>query len=131
MHVHFHEFQVADADDRIADGHQFFFEFVYIRERRLFFEVDDEKFRAVGKFDFPEIEIDDIRIVAERVFRIGSFGFVYGGLVHLFAVENGQKSAVHAQKPHAARVHDARFFQNGQKFGRLGERLFALFDDRV
>ena len=126
--VDFDQLQIADADDRIADLHELFFELVDVRKRGGFFQIDDEKFGAVGKFDFAEVEVDDVRIIAEHVLvalaRLGRDVFF-----HLFAVEYGQKSLINAQKPHAARIDHARFFEDGQKFGGLRQRFFPFFDD--
>ena len=130
MHVHFDEFKIADTDDGIADLHQPFLQLVYVRKGGLLFQIDDKKFGAVSKFDLPEIEIDDIGIVAEYVlFRLGrirKIGYVVGDL---FAGDDHEEAAVHAQEPHAARVDHPRLFENGKKFGRFGQRLFTLFDD--
>ena len=130
VHVHFDQFEVADADDAVADVQKFFLQTVDVGERGLHFQVDDEKFGAVRKFDFAQVEVDDIRIVAEHILvRLGRGGDVRHLFGDFFAVEHAQKSAIDAQKAHTARVHDARFFEHGQKFGRLGERLFAALDD--
>ena len=132
VHMHLDEFQVADADDRIADLHQLFFQFIDVRKGRGFFEVDDKKFGAVGKLDFAKVEIDDVGIVAENILlRLACLGRNFQFSRNFLAVEGAEEPAVDAQKTHAARVDDARLFQNGQKFGRFGERFLALFDDRI
>ena len=132
VNVHLDEFQIADADDRIADLHQLFFEFIDVCKGRGLFEVDDEKFGAVGKFDFAQIEVDDVGIVAEHVlFRLARLGGDVQFSRNFLAIEGTEEPAVDAQKAHAARIDDARLFENGEKFGRFGERFLALFDDRI
>ena len=78
--------------------------------------------------DFPEIEIDDFRIVPEVRLR---FIFRLRLDIHadILARKRRQEASKNGHQSHAAAVYDARFFEDGEKFGSHGERLVALRDD--
>ena len=130
MHVHLDHLQIADADDAVADAHQVFAQLVDVGKGCALFQVDDEELGAIGKLDLAQVHIDDIRVIAEvrlaaRVAR--SLGLHFGD--DLLAHDRGEKAAHDGHKSHAARVHDARLLQYGQKFGGLRERPVPFLDD--
>ena len=130
MHMHLDHFEIADADDAVADVHQVFPELIDIGKRGALFQIDDEEFRAVGELDVAEVHADDIGIVAEV-----RLGLLLDGLrLHfgrdLLAHDGSLEAAHDGHEAHAARVDDARLLQNGKKFGGHGKRPVALRDDR-
>ena len=95
----------------------------------------DKKFGAVRKFDIAQIEVDYVGIIAERrlvalrgaVLRLGGNGIG----VDFLARDSHKETAHNGHKPDPARVHYARLFKHGEKFGSLCESFVAHLDERV
>ena len=128
VNVNLYKFQIAYADYRVADAHKLFLELIDIRHSGHLFEIDYEKFGTVSKFDIAQIEVDNVRIVAEFSFFFGLLRFAGDISAHFFAGDSGKEAAHNGHTTYAAGVDDARLFKHGQKFGGLSQSFVADCD---
>lgn len=88
-----YKFEVAYADYRVAYRHELFLQPVYVGEGGHLFQVDYEKFGAVSKLNFAEVEVDYIRVVAEFRFLFGFDRLGRDVGAHFFAREGSEEAA--------------------------------------
>ena len=126
MNVHFDQFQIADDDDAVTDGHELFTQPVDIGKRGLFLDIDDKKFRTISEFNHAQVENIGVLEIVVVLFVLVDYGdrsadiFPDQSLIHAF---------IETHQPFAAGIHDAGLFEDGKQLGGELHRFVSLFQD--